>query len=77
MLNIVVINYDNRYEEYEWNSIKEFISDMDNTFENIPEFDNALVEVNTDREELRLWWENTICNTVYDLYEECWSELGL
>ena len=71
MLNIVIINCDDKYVEYEWDSLKEFISDMESNKENIPMLDDALVEVNTDSDSLNLWWRNTEYNTVNDLYEEC------
>lgn len=75
MLNIVVINCDDKHVEYEWNSMKEFILDMDSDNENIPMLDDALAEVNTDNENLNLWWRNTGYNTVDDLYEECKQKL--
>ena len=75
MLNIVVINCDGRCVEYEWNSIKEFVLDMDSDNENIPMLDDALTEVNTDSDNLNLWWRNTDYNTVNDLYEECKQEI--
>ena len=75
MLNIVVINCDGRCVEYEWNSIKEFVLDMDSNNENIPMLDDALAEVNTDSDNLNLWWRNTDYNTVNDLYEECKQEI--
>ena len=75
MLNIVVINCDRKYVEYEWNSIEEFVSDMDSDNENIPMLDDALAEVNTDSDNLNLWWRNTDYNTVNDLYDECKQEI--
>lgn len=75
MLNIVVINCDDKYVEHEWNSMKDFVSDMDSENENIPMLDDVLVEVNTDNENLHLWWRNTGYNTVNDLYEECKHEI--
>ena len=75
MLNIVVINCDEKYVEYEWNSIKEFVLDMDSDNENIPMLDDALTEANTDSDNLNLWWRNTDYNTVNDLYEECKQEI--
>ena len=50
---------------------------MDSDNENIPMLDDALAEVNTDNENLHLWWRNTDYNTVNDLYKECKQELGL
>lgn len=75
MLNIVVINCDDKYVEYEWNSMKDFILDMDSDNENIPMLDDTLVEINTDIENLHLWWRDTGYNTVNDLYEKCKQEL--
>ena len=34
MLNIVVINCNDNYVEYEWNSLKDFVSDIDSDNEN-------------------------------------------
>lgn len=47
MLNIVVINCDGKYVEYEWGSKKAFIQDMQSDNENIPMLDDPLTEVNT------------------------------
>ena len=71
MLNIVVINCDNKYVEYEWNSIEDFVSDMDSDNENIPMLDDVLAEVNTDNDNLHLWWKDSDGISVNDLYEEC------
>ena len=71
MLNIVVINCDGKYVEYEWNSMKDFIADIDSDNEDIPMQDYELVEVNTDNKDLQLWWENSMYVCVGDLYEEC------
>ena len=71
MLNIVVINCDGNYIEYEWNSKKEFVRDMESDNENIPMLDDPLVEVNTQDNNLQLWWRNTYGITVNDLLEEC------
>ena len=71
MLNIVVINCDGKYIEYEWNSKKEFVRDMESDNENIPMLDDPLVEVNTQDNNLQLWWRNTYGITVNDLLEEC------
>lgn len=48
---------------------------MDSDNENIPMLDDALAEVNTDSDNLNLWWRNTDYNTVNDLYEECKQEI--
>ena len=71
ILNIVVINCDDKQVEYEWNSIKDFVLDMNSDNENIPMLDDALVEVNTNNKNLNLWWEIADYNTVNDLCEEC------
>lgn len=75
MLNIVIINCDGKYVEYEWDSKKEFIEDMESANENIPMLDDPLVEVNTQDGNLQLWWRNTDGMTVDDLLEECKQEL--
>lgn len=76
MLNIVVINCDDKYVEYEWNSMEAFVSDMDSDNENIPMLDDALAEVNTDNNELHMWWRDSDGISVNDLYEVCKKEIG-
>lgn len=75
MLNIVVINCDDMYVEYEWTSNGAFIEDMESDNENIPMLDDILAEVNTQDNNLQLWWRNTYGMTVDDLLEECKQEL--
>lgn len=75
MLNIVVINCDGEYVEYEWTSKEAFVKDMKSCNENIPMLDDALTEVNTQDENLQLWWRNTDGMAVDDLLEECKQEL--
>lgn len=75
MLNIVVINCDDVYVEYEWKSKEDFVKDMKSDNENIPMLDDVLAEVNTQDDNLQLWWRNTEWNTVNDLLEECKQEL--
>ena len=75
MLNIVVINCDDIYVEYEWKSKEDFVKDMECNNENIPMIDDVLAEVNTQDYNLYLWWRNTVYNTVDDLLEECKQEL--
>lgn len=75
MLNIVVINCDDVYMEYEWESKEDFVKDMESDNENIPMLDDVLAEVNTQDDNLQLWWRNTEWNTVNDLLEECKQEL--
>lgn len=74
MLNIVIINCEDRYEEYEWPSKEAFVQEIESNGENVPMLDNILTEVNTQDESLQSWWEhmsdmNMI--TVSDLFEEC------
>ena len=78
MLNIVVINCDGKYVEYEWDSKKAFVQDKQSDNENIPMLDDPLAEVNTQDDNLQLWWRNTygIGMTVDDLLEECKQELN-
>lgn len=71
MLNIVVINCDEKYIEYEWDSIESFIKDMESDNENIPMLDDVLAEVNTDDDTLYSWWRNTDGMTVNALVNEC------
>lgn len=74
MLNIVVINCDGKYVEYKWDSKKAFVQDMQSDNENIPMLDDPLTEVNTQDDNLQLWWRNTDEMTVGDLLEECKQE---
>ena len=76
MINIVVINCDGKYVEYEWDSKKAFVRDMQSNNENIPMLDDPLAEVNTQDDNLQLWWRNTDGMTVDDLLEECKQELN-
>lgn len=73
-LYVVVINCDGKYIEYDWDSKKSFIEDMENDDENIPMLDDPLAEVNTQDEKLQQWWRNTDGLTVNDLLEECKEE---
>jgi hypothetical protein len=75
MLNIVVINCDGKYVEYEWDSKKAFVEDMESDKEVIPMLDDPLAEINTQDDNLQLWWRNTDEMTVDDLLEECKREL--
>lgn len=71
MLNIVIINCDGKYMEYEWDSIEFFIKDMESDNENIPMLDDVLAEVNTDNDNLHSWWRDADEMTVDDLMNEC------
>lgn len=62
--------------EYEWNSKKEFMEDMESDNENIPMLDDHLAEVNTQDDNLQLWWRNTDGLTVSDLFEEYKQKLN-
>ena len=75
MLNIVVINCDGKYMEYEWDSIESFIKDMETNNENIPTLDDVLAEVNTDDDDLHSWWGNANGMTVNALVNECKRKL--
>lgn len=75
MLNIVVINCDGKYMEYEWDSIESFIKDMESDNENIPMLDDVLAEINTDNDNLQSWWRDSYGMTVDDLVNECKKEL--
>lgn len=77
MLNIVIINCDGKYVEYKWNSIEDFILALDSDNEIIPMLDDVLVKLETDSENLGMWWRNTDGMAVNDLYEECKQEMCL
>lgn len=71
MLNIVVINCDEKYIEYEWDSIESFIKDMESDNENIPMLDDVLAEVNTDDNGLHSWWRDADGMIINDLVNKC------
>lgn len=71
MLEITIMNCDNKEIKYEWASKREFIDDIDSNNENIPMLDDVLIAVDTDDDELHEWWRDLNGITVYDLYEEC------
>lgn len=71
MLEITVMNCDDKEVQYEWVSKREFIDDIDSDNEIIPMLDDVLTAVDTDDDELQEWWRNTGGSTVGDLYEEC------
>lgn len=71
MLNIVVINCDEKHVEYEWDSKESFIKDMESDNENIPMLDDVLAEVNTDDDSLHSWWRDADGMIVDDLVNEC------
>lgn len=71
MLNIVVINCDEKHVEYEWNSKESFIKDMGSDNEHLPMLDDVLAEVNTDDDNLQSWWRDLNRMTVDDLVNEC------
>ena len=78
MLNIVVINFDWKYIEYEWDSKEAFVEDMESDNEIIPMLDDILLEVNTPDDNLQLWWKNEdFLSEISDLLEECKRELCL
>ena len=70
MLNIIIINCDGKYIEYEWDSKESFIKDMESDNECLPMLDDVLIEVNTDDDTLYSWWRNTDGITVNDLVTE-------
>lgn len=70
MLNIMIINCDGKYIEYEWDSKESFIKDMESDNECLPMLDDVLTEVNTDDDTLYSWWRNTDGITVNDLVTE-------
>lgn len=63
MLKITVINCDGKYIEYEWDSKREFVLDMESNNEYIPMLDDKLIEINGEN--------NENYNIVDDLYKEC------
>ena len=71
MFNIIIDENKERYVEYEYDSIEMFVADIESNNKNIPSLNDEVAEINTNNEQLNLWWENTIYNNVQDLYEEC------
>lgn len=71
MLEIKVMNCDDKEVQYEWISKREFIDDINSDNENIPMLDDVLTSVDTDDDELNEWWRDKDGIIVNDLYEEC------
>ena len=71
MLEIKVMNCDDKEVQYKWISKREFIDDIDSDNENIPMLDDVLTSVDTDDDELHEWWRDKDGIIVNDLYKEC------
>lgn len=71
MIEITVINCDDIEVQYEWNSKREFVEDIDSENDFIPMLDDVLKAVDTDDDELYTWWRDSNGIIVNDLYEEC------
>ena len=48
MINIMVMNCDDVFVEYQWNSKKEFLQAMKSKDENIPELNDCVVTMDTN-----------------------------
>ena len=59
MIEITVLNCDDREVQYEWTSKKEFIDDIDSDNDIIPMLDDVLTAVDTDDDELHEWWRDS------------------
>lgn len=71
MLNITVIYWDDSLVEYEWESKKAFIIDMESDNENIPRLDGVVVKLDTKDTTLINWYAHTKEVSVYELLKEC------
>ena len=69
MLEITIMNCDDKKIQYEWVSKREFIDDIDSNNENTPMLDDVLIAVDTDDDELHEWWRDSNGIIVNDLYE--------
>lgn len=76
MLEITVMNCDDKGVQYEWDTMKSFVEDIDSENENIPMLDDVLTAVDTNDDELHEWWRDSDGITVDDLYEECKRKLA-
>lgn len=76
MLEIKVINCDGMRVPYDWNSLDEFVKDMNSDNEAIPMMDDVLSEVDTDDAILAAWWRNEGGIAVNDLYEQVMQMLN-
>ena len=50
MLNITIINCDDKFVEFGWDSIKDFLKDMKSDKENIPMLDDTVISIDTENE---------------------------
>ncbi len=75
MIEITVKNCDDKEVQYEWDSMKSFVEDIDGENENIPMLDDVLTAVDTDNDEIAIWWRDSNGIIVNDLYEKCKSIL--
>ncbi len=76
MLEITVINCDDKKIQYEWATKREFVDDIDSDNENIPMLDDVIIAVNTNDEEISIWWSDTHGMIVNDLYKACKRKLA-
>ena len=76
MLEITIMNCEDKEVQWEWGSKREFVDTMDGDDYDIPMLDDALTAVDTDDDEIATWWRNSDGITVNDLYEECRRELA-
>lgn len=77
MIEITVINCDDKEIQYDWISKRAFVEDIDSDNEDIPMLDDVLKAVDTDDDEVHTWWRDTAGIIVNDLYEECKRELAI
>lgn len=49
MLNIMVMNCDDVFVEYQWDSKEEFLNDLKSDNENIPMLDDAVITIDTEQ----------------------------
>lgn len=75
MIEITVLNCDDKEVQYSWVSKEALIKDIDSDNEIIPMLDDTLLAVDTDDCELASWWRNSDGIIVDELYEECKREL--
>ncbi len=77
MIEITVINCDDKEIQYDWISKRAFVEDIDSDNEDIPMLDDVLKAVDTDDDEVHTWWRDAAGIIVNDLYEECKRELAI
>lgn len=69
-MRLTVINRDGKYVGYKWNTIEEFVSDMNSKKEGLPMLNDGIVFLDTRNDEISDWWRFSKGITINDLLEK-------